>query len=118
MGDGMGDSRALSGESGPGATQSCTGARRLYLKVLTLAFAFFSSVRVIAYLPTLWTIHTSGQSDQHSLLTWVTWAGANLTMAGWLYEEGGRRMNSAIAVLLCNFGMCALAVALIVWYRL
>jgi hypothetical protein len=37
-----------------------------------------------AYLPTLWAIHVSGDSSQHSLWTWATWFGANVTMAAWL----------------------------------
>ena len=33
-----------------------------------------------AYLPTIWAIHRSADSSQHSLWTWCTWLGANLTM--------------------------------------
>ena len=58
------------------------------------------------YLPTLLAIFTSGDSSQHSLLTWVTWVGANATMAAWLYEHNGRRLNRAIAVNSCNSLMC------------
>ncbi len=118
IGDQTREYPSVQGSSRPDELAPRTRARRFYLRMLALSFAVFSSLRVVAYLPTLWTIHASGESDQHSLLTWVTWAGANLTMAGWLYEEHGRRMNPAIAVLLCNFGMCGAAVALIVWYRL
>jgi hypothetical protein len=39
-------------------------------------------------------------------------------MAGWLYENTGRRMDRAIALNLCNAAMCAAAVALIAWTRL
>ena len=91
--------------------------RARYLVLLTWGFTFFSSVRVLSYLPTLWAIHTSGDSGQHSLLTWSTWLGANLTMAAWLHEHNGRRANRAVAVNLANALMCALTVALIAWYR-
>ncbi|HMN80098.1 MAG TPA: hypothetical protein PKA20_09225 [Burkholderiaceae bacterium] len=94
-----------------------TAARQAYLRMLTLAFTLFSSVRMLAYLPTLWSIHLSGDSSQHSLLTWLTWTGANLTMAAWLYEHGGQRIDRAIVVNLGNAAMCAASSALIVWYR-
>ena len=56
-------------------------ASGVYLAALTWLFTLFNSVRVLAYLPTLLAIFTSGDSSQHSLLTWVTWVGANATMA-------------------------------------
>ena len=73
-----------------------------YLAVLTWLFTLFNSVRVLAYLPTLLAVFNSGDSSQHSLLTWLTWVGANATMAAWLYEHNGRRLNRAIAVNACN----------------
>lgn len=88
-----------------------------YLVVLTWLFTLFNSVRVLAYLPTLLAIFTSGDSSQHSLLTWVTWVGANATMAAWLYEHNGRRLNRAIAVNVCNSLMCLSTSILIVAYR-
>lgn len=88
-----------------------------YLSVLTWLFTLFNSVRVLAYLPTLWAIVASGDSSQHSLLTWITWIGANATMAAWLYEHNGRHLNRAIAVNLCNTVMCLTISALIVAYR-
>jgi hypothetical protein len=92
--------------------------RRLYLRVLTWAFTLFNSVRVLAYAPTMWAIHSSGDASQHSLWTWITWAGANATMAAWLYEQNNQCMNRAIAVNLGNAGMCLGTVALIVFYRI
>jgi len=89
-----------------------------YLAVLTWLFTLFNSVRVLAYLPTLLAIFTSGDSSQHSLLTWVTWVGANATMAAWLYEHNGRRLNRAIAVNACNSLMCLATSVLIVSYRM
>jgi len=73
-----------------------------YLAVLTWLFTLFNSVRVLAYLPTLLAVFNSGDSSQHSLLTWLTWVGANATMAAWLFEHNGRRLNRAIAVSACN----------------
>jgi hypothetical protein len=87
------------------------------LCVLTWFFTLFNSVRVLAYLPTLWAIFTSGDSSQHSLLTWVTWVGASATMAAWLHEHNGRRANRAMAVNVCNTLMCLTTSTLIVAYR-
>lgn len=95
-----------------------SAAPTTYLSVLTWFFTLFNSVRVLAYLPTLWAIVASGDSSQHSLLTWTTWVGANATMAAWLYEHNGRRLNRAIAVNLCNTLMCLTTSALIVAYRI
>lgn len=89
----------------------------LYLRLLTASFTFFNSVRLIAYLPTIWAIHTSGDSGQQSLWTWCTWLFANLTMAAWLYEENGRHLNRAICINLGNAAMCAATIAVIAAYR-
>jgi len=96
---------------------SAANGRATYLWVLTWLFTLFNSVRLIAYLPTLWMIHSSGDSSQHSLWTWCTWLGANLTMAAWLYEQNGQRMGRAVAVSLGNAAMCATTVALIAAQR-
>lgn len=92
-------------------------ARELYLRLLGWAFAFFGSVRVLSYLPTMVTIWQQGSSSQHSLLTWCTWLGANLTMALWLHENGDRRSRGAVWVNAGNAAMCAAIVALIVALR-
>jgi|JI7StandDraft_1071085.scaffolds.fasta_scaffold43624_2 predicted anti-sigma-YlaC factor YlaD len=92
--------------------------RELYLLVLGWAFTFFNSVRLVSYLPTLALIIEQQNSNQHSLLTWLTWLGANLTMAGWLLEHNGRRLHRAVAVNLVNAAMCGATAGLIVWYRL
>lgn len=107
-------SRMRWASSGPANTPI---VRVAYLKMLTVAFTLFSSVRVVAYLPTIWAICQTGDSSQHSLWTWITWAGANVTMAAWLYEQDGQRMNRAIAVNLCNAAMCLGTTALIVFHR-
>ena len=90
----------------PDSRRADREARSHYLSALSCLFAFFSTMRVLAYLPTLWAVVQSGDSSQHSLFTWFTWAGANLTMAAWLYEQQGRRCNRAVAVNLVNATMC------------
>ena len=102
----------------PGLAEPQPAAGRLYLTVLTWAFTLFNSARVFGYLPTIWAVYCSGDSSQHSLFTWLTWLGANTTMAGWLYEQNGRRFDKAVAVNLCNSSMCLLVAALIVVQRL
>lgn len=91
--------------------------RRVYLDVLALAFALFGSARLLAYLPTLWAIHASGDSTQHSLWTWFCWFGANLTMAAWVYEQNGHRCDRVVGLNLGNALMCAATIVLIVVYR-
>lgn len=88
-----------------------------YLQFLTWTFTLFNSVRVFAYLPTLWAIYASGDSSQHSLLTWLSWFGANATMAVWLYEHNGHRMDKAIAFNIGNATMCLGTSVLIMVYR-
>jgi hypothetical protein len=108
--------KAGSAEVAPSAGRGGV-ARRRYLAVLTWAFTVFNSLRVIAYLPTLWAIQASGDASQHSLFTWVTWLGANLTMAVWLYEQHGRRLTRAVAVNACNATLCAAICSVIVMVR-
>ena len=92
--------------------------RGWYLWLLTWAFTVFNTVRVAAYLPTVWAIVQSGNSAQHSLWTWLTWTGANATMAAWLYEHNQRRMDRAVVVNVGNAAMCLITAAVIVWFRL
>jgi hypothetical protein len=92
--------------------------RGLYVHVLGWAFAIFNATRTASYFPTLWAIYASGESSQHSLFTWITWLGANVTMAAWLYENNGRRFNAAIAVNIGNAVMCLVTTILIVTFRL
>ena len=92
-------------------------ARRAYLAALTWAFTLFNSVRMLSYLATMWAIYGSGDSSQHSLWIWLTWLGANATMAAWLYEQDGQRMGRAVIVNLGNATMCAAMVMLIAALR-
>jgi hypothetical protein len=87
------------------------------LLVLSGAFAVFNGLRIIAYLPTLSAIQASGQADQHSLFTWLTFLGANVTMALWLHQQNGQRMNRAVAVNAFNALMCGAIAASIAWLR-
>ncbi len=100
------------------ASPPVPASRTAYLAVLTWVFTVFNSVRTLAYLPTMWSIWASGDSSQHSLWTWCTWMGANATMAAWLYEHNGQRMNRAVAVNIGNATMCAATVVLIAGHRL
>jgi hypothetical protein len=105
-----------------GAILSVAPAARMrrasYRSFLGWAFTLSSSVRLVSYLPTLWAIHLSGDSAQHSLWTWCTWFVANLTMAAWLYEGNGLRVDRAVLVSLGNSTMCLATVLLIAAYRL
>ena len=93
-------------------------SRATYLRVLAWAFTLFNSVRVVAYLPTMWAICQSGDSSQHSLWTWCTWLGANATMAAWLYETHERRIDRVVMVNAGNAAMCAAIVVLILAHRI
>lgn len=111
----------MSAATVPAPTAAAAAARpplrQRYLALLTWSFTLFNSVRVLAYLPTMATIWHSGNSDQHSLLTWITWLGANATMAAWLYEHNGQRLNRAILVNIGNAAMCGATTLLIAWFR-
>jgi hypothetical protein len=96
------------------APRGKVSARRVWL---AWAFTLMNSARVLSYLPTMWAIVQNGDSSQHSLWTWGTWLGANLTMAAWLYESNGDRLNRAAGVCLVNAGMCTTMAAIILWFR-
>ena len=98
-------------------TADLAAPRGRSLMLLSGAFALFNGLRIVAYLPTLSAIHTSGQADQHSLFTWLTFLGANLTMALWLHEQNGRRVNRAVAGNAFNAFMCGAIAASIAWLR-
>lgn len=87
------------------------------LTLLGGCFALFNGLRILAYLPTLAAIQISGQADQHSLFTWLTFLGANLTMALWLREQNARRTNRAVIVNAFNAFMCGAIAASIAWLR-
>jgi hypothetical protein len=96
---------------------ACVAPLPLYPRPLFGAFALTNAIRVLSYLPTLWAIHASGDSSQHSLWTWCAWFGSNLATGLWQVERNARRLDATAAVLLMNATMCATAIALIVAYR-
>jgi hypothetical protein len=98
----------------------CTAGsvRSRYLSVLGVLFTLFSSARVLAYLPTIWAVMATGDSSQHSLWTWFTFFGGNLTMAAWLWEHNDRRRNAAIAASAGNALMCLVIIVVISSTRL
>lgn len=102
---------------GPMDAPAPSAWRTRYMQVLTWAFTLFSSARLVSYLPTLAAIVASGDSSQHSLWTWGTWLGSNLTMALWLNEQNGGRWTRASAVNAVNATMCAATAAVILWFR-
>jgi len=106
--------RDTGARAGRGAAR---GWRVNYLVGLAWAFTLFNAVRLLTYLPTIWAIHGSGASDQHSLLTWFSWFGANLTMGLWLYEQADRRLERAALVNFGNAAMCFVTGTVIVVYR-
>lgn len=101
------------------ATLSAAGpdSPRRSLSLLSGTFALFNGLRIVAYLPTLAAIQGSGHADQHSLLTWFIFLGANLTMALWLRQQNGARLSRAVAVNAFNALMCGAIAASIVWVR-
>ena len=84
--------------------------------MLGWTFTLFSSLRIVAYMPTLLAIQSSGGSEQHSLLTWFIFLGSNATMALWLREQHGGATR-AVVVCAANALMCAAICALIAWTR-
>ncbi len=98
------------GNSGP-------AARLSWRRLCEAAFVLSNGARLLAYVPTLWAIHASGNSGQHSLWTWTTWLVSNITMAWWLCDRRPGPPDRAALVSVGNAVMCSLAVVLILWYR-
>ncbi|MEP6875836.1 MAG: hypothetical protein ABI887_15860 [Burkholderiales bacterium] len=93
-------------------------ARSSDVSLLAWALGCFGVLRIVAYLPMLQTMHTTGASDQHSLLAWLTFLGANATMAMWMYRGNGGQCNRAVLLNAINTVMCAAICVLITWMRL
>ena len=108
---------STAGAEVPQALRATAARSSLYLTLLNWAFALFSSTRLFTYLPTLFAIHHSGDSSQHSLWTWFAWVGSNAAMAAWLYENNARRVNKAILGTGGNAFMGLATCALILGYR-
>lgn len=105
----------------PATLPTIGAAKPLYrsarLLMLTWAFTLFNSLRLVGYMPTMWAIFEQRDSSQHSLLTWCTWLGANLTMALWLREHNAQRMCAAAWISVGNATMCACTLTLVVAFR-
>jgi hypothetical protein len=86
-------------------------------RFLSTAFGLFNGLRVAAYVPMLAAILSAGQADQHSLFTWLVFAGANSTMAMWLLEHNGGRFDRAVWANTSNALMCAAIALAIAWHR-
>jgi hypothetical protein len=102
------------------AAAAAAPAGQVWRRLLETAFLLCNGARVLAYLPTLWAIHASGDTSQHSLWTWGTWMMANLTMGLWLFERDrgcGGRLDRAVLISVMNGVMCLSAVLLILWLR-
>jgi len=99
--------------SPPGATPCW---RAVYRTALKWSFSLFNAARLLTYLPTIWAINQSANSDQHSLLTWSAWAGANLTMALWLRERSAR-LDRASVINFGNAAMCVVTCVVILYHR-
>jgi len=89
--------------------------RKRSWSLLSGSFALFNFLRIFAYLPTLLAIQSDGHAEQHSLFTWLAFLGANLTMALWLHEQDGRRLNPAVAFNVANALLCGAIAATIAW---
>jgi hypothetical protein len=89
----------------------------LYRRSVEIAFALFSSTRLLTYLPTMFVIYASADASQYSMLTWLAWVGSNASMALWLFENNGRRFDKAVVVSIGNALMCLATCALIAVYR-
>jgi hypothetical protein len=103
--------------SNAAASGADTTREPLDVSLLAWAFGLFGVLRIVAYLPTLQSIHTSGAADQHSLFTWLTFLGANVTMAMWLHRGNGGRFDRAVLLNSVNAVICAAICMLIAWTR-
>ena len=89
----------------------------LYLQGLTFMFLFWNSARILTYLPTIRKLLRAGASARdYSLATWGCWVMSNGTFCLYLYEQGGRELNSMVLVNAGNTLMCLVTSILI--YRL
>jgi hypothetical protein len=107
----------LNSTLGPVAAAQPSIPRINRLRGLGTWFTLFSAARVLAYLPTIWAVQRSGDSSQHSLWTWLIWVGANVTMAAWMYEVNGQRVDRVTVLAMANAVLCTLTTAVIAWHR-
>jgi hypothetical protein len=108
-------------ESTPSNDPDRTGSptwRNAYVRLLAIAFTFFNSVRLLTYVPTIWAIQMSQSSDQYSLFTWISWVGANGTMAAWVYENNGQKLDPVCLLNMGNTLMCLATCIAIAYCRM
>lgn len=91
----------------------------LYMRTLAAAFVFWNSVRILTYLPTMRLLVRRGASGRdYSVLTWASWTCSNGTLALYLFEVGGHRIDSLVVLNGGNALMCMLTCALILRLKL
>lgn len=77
-----------------------------YDLVLTAAFVGFNTFRVVTYLPTIAKLRRLRSAREHSVLTWVAWCLANVTMALKIQHETGDWLSSMVLLNMGNAVMC------------
>jgi hypothetical protein len=86
----------------------------LYLNCLTWMFLFWSSARILTYVPTiLKLLRPDASARDYSLATWICWVMSNATFGLYLYEQSGRELNILALVNAGNTLMCLLTSILI-----
>ena len=86
----------------------------LYLQGLTFMFLFWNSARIFTYVPTILKLLRAGASARdYSLATWCCWVMSNGTFCLYLYEQGGRMLNSMVLINAGNTLMCLVTSILI-----
>lgn len=85
-----------------------------YLQGLTAMFLFWNGARIFTYVPTILKLLRAGASARdYSLATWGCWVMSNGTFCLYLYEQGGRELNSMVLINAGNTLMCLLTSFLI-----
>ena len=77
-------------------------------------FLFWSSVRILTYVPTIMKLlDPRATARDYSLATWASWMMSNGTFGLYLYEVSGRELNSMVLVNAGNTLMCLITSILI-----
>ena len=81
----------------------------IYLGFLSAMFVFWNGVRILTYVPTIRKLMRPGASGRdYSLATWGSWVLSNGFFALYLWEHGGRQLNSMVLLNIGNTCMCLL----------
>ena len=91
--------------------------RKTYIAALNRFATLTGGIRALTYVPTIFTLMASANSNQHSLWTWFSWILASGTMSLLLYERNDRKVDSVILIQLTNTFMCVVTTAVVLWYR-